>query len=243
MINLSKISTEPEKGIDKKKTEKETLLYKEEMFKFQNILYAERKHSLLIILQGMDASGKDGTIRHVFSSMDPMGVNVKPFKAPTEEEQLHDFLWRVHPHIPAKGMIEIFNRSHYEDILVPTVHKTIDKQIIERRYDIINSFEQNLSDSGTVILKFFLHISEKEQKKRIEKRQTVPHKKWKYDPADSAEERHWKAYVKLYEKIFERCSPQFPWIVVPADHKWYRNYIIAKEIVKTLKSLKMKYPE
>jgi PPK2 family polyphosphate:nucleotide phosphotransferase len=243
MIHLSKLPTGPDKSIDRKKTEKEILKYKEQLFSLQNILYAEKKHSLLIILQGMDAAGKDGTIRHVFSSMNPMGVNVKPFKAPTEEEKMHDFLWRVHPHAPAKGMIQLFNRSHYEDILVPTVHKTLDEKVIERRYDIINSFEQNLSDSGTIILKFFLHISQEEQKERIEKRQTVSHKKWKYDPADAAEEHNWKKYMKLYEKIFERCSSEFPWIVIPSDHKWYRNYLIAKEIIKTLQSLKMKYPE
>jgi len=242
MINLSKLPTGPDKSIDKKKAEKEILAYKEELFSLQNILFAEKKHSLLIILQGMDAAGKDGTIRHVFSSMNPMGVNVKAFKAPTTEESEHDFLWRVHPHAPASGMIELFNRSHYEDILVPTVHKTVDEKVLERRYDIINSFEQNLSDSGTIILKFFLHISKEEQKERIEKRLTKPHKKWKYDPADSAEENNWNKYMKLYEKIFERCGPAFPWTVIPSDHKWYRNYAIAKEIVRTLKSLKMKYP-
>ncbi len=243
MINLSKESTEPGKSIDRKKAVKETEDLKEEMFSLQNLMYAEKKHSLLIILQGMDAAGKDGTIRHVFSSMNPMGVNVKAFKEPTPEEKDHDFLWRVHPHAPAKGMIEIFNRSHYEDILVPTVHKTIDEKIIERRYGIINSFEQTLADGGTTILKFYLNISKKEQRKRIEKRETVPGKKWKYDPADSAEESNWDAYMGLYEKIMERCSPEFPWLIVPADHKWYRNNFIATEIVKTLKSLKMKYPE
>jgi len=242
MINLSKESTNPDKKTDKKKTEKETEDLKEKLFSLQNLLFAEKKNSLLIILQGMDASGKDGTIRHVFSSMNPMGVNVKAFKEPTPEEREHDFLWRVHSHAPAKGMIEIFNRSHYEDILVPTVHKTVDKKLLKRRYDIINSFEQNLSDGGTIILKFFLHISKKEQKERIEARQTMPQKKWKYDPADSAEESHWDTYMKLYEKIFERCGPAFPWLIVPADHKWYRNHFIAKEIVKTLESLKMKYP-
>ncbi len=243
MINLSKESTGPGKSIDKKATQEELLKLQEQMSSLQNLLFAEKKYSLLIILQGMDAAGKDGTIAHVFSYMNPMGVNVKAFKEPTPEEREHDFLWRVHPHVPAKGMIEIFNRSHYEDILVPTVHKTVEKQIIERRYSIINSFEQNLADAGTVILKFFLHISKKEQKKRIEERLTIPEKKWKYDPADSAEEHNWDAYMSLYEKIFEACSPEFPWSIVPADHKWYRNYFIAKEIVKTLKSLKMKYPD
>ncbi len=243
MMNLSKTSTEPDKDIDKKKTEEETLdLYKQQA-PLQNLLYAEKKHSLLIILQGMDAAGKDGTIKHAFSSMNPMGIEVKAFKAPTDEEKNYDFLWRVHPHTPAKGMVQIFNRSHYEDILVPTVHKSLDKQIIERRYDIINSFEQCLVDSGTVILKFFLHISKEEQKNRIAERLNIPHKRWKYDPADSTEEKNWDAYVETYEKIFEKCSKELPWFIVPADRKWYRNYFIANEIVKTLKALKMKYPE
>ncbi len=200
MINLSKTSTEPDKSIDKKATEEETLgLYKQQA-PLQNLLYAEKKHSLLIILQGMDASGKDGTIKHAFSSMNPMGIEVKAFKEPTEEEKQYDFLFRVHPHTPAKGMVQIFNRSHYEDILVPTVHKLLDKDIVERRYDIINSFEQNLTDNGTVILKFFLHISKEEQKERIKERQTDAQKKWKYDPADSREEKNWDDYVEVYEK-------------------------------------------
>jgi len=177
MINLSKELTNPDKSIDKKTTQEELLELQEQMASLQNLLFAEKKHSLLIILQGMDAAGKDGTVKHVFSSTNPMGVNVKAFKEPTQEEKDYNFLWRVHPHVPAKGMIEIFNRSHYEDILVPTVHKTIEKKILERRYDIINSFEQVLSDSGTVILKFFLHISKGEQKKRIKERLTVPEKK------------------------------------------------------------------
>jgi PPK2 family polyphosphate:nucleotide phosphotransferase len=243
MEHLSKISTDPPGSLNKKDAEKETEDLKEEMYNMQNVLYAEKKHSILIILQGMDSAGKDGTVKHVFSSMNPMGVNVKAFKAPTEEEKEHDFLWRVHPHAPAMGMIEIFNRSHYEDILVPTVHKTIDKSIIDRRYGIINSFERNLADSGTVILKFYLHISEKEQKERIGERLKIPQKKWKYDPADSAEEGNRNKYMELYERIFEECGKDFPWLIVPADHKWYRNYLIAKEIVKTMKGLKMKYPK
>jgi len=243
MINLSKEPTESDKSVDRKSTEAETENLTEDLASLQTLLFAEKKHSLLIVLQGMDAAGKDGTIKHVFSSMNPMGVNVKAFKEPTEEEKAYDFLWRVYPHTPAKGMIEIFNRSHYEDILVPSVHKTTDKKLLERRYDIINSFEQNLFDNGTIILKFFLHISKEEQKKRIDERQKDPQKRWKYDPADSTEAGHWDAYMEIYEKIFERCGPAIPWIIIPADHKWYRNYFIAKEIVKTLKSLKMKYPE
>ncbi len=242
MINLDKEPTKPDSKIDRKKAEEETEKLKEKLSDLQNVLYAEHKHSLLVILQGTDASGKDGTVKHVFSSTNPMGVNVKAFKAPTEEESEYDFLWRVHKYTPAKGMIQIFNRSHYEDILVPTVHKLFDKDTIERRYDIINSFEQNLVDSGTVILKFFLNISKAEQKERIGERLTKQSKKWKYDPADKRELHHWDEYMKVYEKIFDKCSSKIPWIIVPADSKWYRNYVVAKEMVKTLESLKMKYP-
>lgn len=243
MINLNKEVTKSPDSVDKKKTEEETEKLKGELFDLQNMLFAEHKHSLLVILQGMDAAGKDGTVKHVFSSMNPMGVNVKAFKAPTEEEKEFDFLWRVHKYTPSKGMIQIFNRSHYEDILVPSVHETLDKKLIERRYDIINAFEQNLADAGTVMLKFFLHISKEEQKERIEARLTKPNKLWKYDPADKREAKSWDSYVKVYEKIFEQCSPKQPWIIVPADQKWYRNYIVASEMVKTLKSLKLKYPD
>jgi len=229
MINLKKESTTYHKGIDEKLAATETEEFKKELFQLQNILFAEQKHSILIILQGMDAAGKDGAVRHVFSSMNPMGVNVKAFKAPTAEEQSHDFLWRVHPYAPAKGMIQIFNRSHYEDILVPTAHKTLDKKILERRFDIINSFEQNLHDNGTVILKFFLHISKEEQKKRLAERLNNPRKLWKYDPADTTERPNWSKYRTAYETIFKRCGSKFPWIVIPADNKWYRDYVIAKK--------------
>lgn len=242
MASLNNEPTKPRDGLEKKEAEDKTLKYKEQLFELQNLLYAQHKHSLLIILQGMDAAGKDGTIRHVFSSVNPMGINVKAFKVPTAEEMDHDFLWRVHPHAPAAGMIEIFNRSHYEEILVPSVHKTMPKEKIEKRYDIINSFEKNLAESGTVILKFFLHISREEQTERIKERLTLPHKKWKYDPADKREAANWDAYMEVYEKIFKRCSPEIPWYIVPSDHKWYRNYYIAKTMVDTMNGLKMKYP-
>src|ERR1700722_12464025 len=219
MINLAKELTEPTEKITRNKAEKRTEDFKDELFNLQNLLYAEHKRSLLIILQGMDASGKDGTVRHVCSSMNPMGINVKPFKVPTEEEMDYDFLRRVYLHTPAKGMIQIFNRSHYEEILVPTVHKTLSKERIKKRYTIINSFEENLLDNGTIILKFFLHISKKEQGKRIKERLNIARKKWKYDPADKREAENWDAYMKVYGEILERCSPAIPWLIVPADHK------------------------
>jgi PPK2 family polyphosphate:nucleotide phosphotransferase len=242
MINLKKISTKPERAFSRRFAEKETARFKEELFSLQNLLFAGQKYSLLIIMQGMDASGKDGTIRHVFTSMNPMGVNIKAFKNPNEEEKNHDFLWRVHPHAPAKGMISVFNRSQYEDILVPTVHRTLEKKLIEGRYEQINDFEKMLVASDTIILKFFLHISKEEQKKRIKERQQIPHKKWKYDKSDSLESKYWDEYTSVYENIIKRCSHDLPWIIVPADNKWYRNYVIAREVRNTLVKLKMKYP-
>jgi PPK2 family polyphosphate:nucleotide phosphotransferase len=243
MTSLKNTPTSSPGDIDRASAEQKTAKYKEDMFGLQNLLFAEKKHSLLIILQGMDASGKDGTIRHVFSSVNPMGTTVKAFKEPTLEEMAHDFLWRVHQHTPPKGMIQIFNRSHYEEILVPTVHKTLPKEKIDLRYDFINSFEENLEESGTIILKFFLHISRKEQTARIKDRLTKPRKKWKYDPADKTEANNWDAYVDTYEKIFKRCGAKIPWLIVPADQKWYRNYFIARTLVETLKLLKMQYPK
>jgi len=242
MINLTDISTTAPNGIEKYFAQRKTTLYKKQLFNLQNLLFAEQKHSVLIILQGMDAAGKDGTIRHVFSSMNPMGVNIKAFKAPTEEENSHDFLWRVHPHVPARGMIEIFNRSHYEDILVPAVHKTIQKKELKSRYDSINNFERHLLESGTIILKFFLHISKKEEEIRLKERLSIPHKKWKYDPADTTEFPNRNNYLKIYETIFRDCNEGQPWHIVPADQKWYRDYFIARELRNTLNSLKMKYP-
>jgi PPK2 family polyphosphate:nucleotide phosphotransferase len=242
MHKLSKIDTGPKPGIKKAFAEAETIRFKSELFDLQNVLFAEAKHSVLIILQGMDAAGKDGTIRHVFSSMNPMGVNIKAFKAPTEEELKHDFLWRVHPHTPARGMIEIFNRSHYEDLLVPTVHETLDKKTIRKREGFIQSFEENLIEAGTVILKFFLHISRSEQERRLKERTLIPRKKWKYDPADTREAGSWDAYMKAYNHVLTQESPGAQWHIVPADKKWYRNYVIAKKMVETLEGLKMKYP-
>ncbi len=242
MKRIHKESTNPPKGIEKKDALKEISELKEQLTDLQNLLYASKKYSLLIVLQGMDTSGKDGTIKNVFSSINPQGCTVKSFKSPTEEEIMHDFLWRIYPHAPAKGMIQIFNRSHYEDILYPCVHKTIDKKILEERYDKINQFEDNLKDNGTIVLKFFLHISKKEQSERLKERLTIPEKRWKYNPNDKTEAKRWDDYMEVYEQIVHHCAEDKPWHIVPADHKWYRNLYILKEIVKVLKSLKMEYP-
>lgn len=215
----------------------------EEMQHLQGLLYAENKRSLLIILQGMDASGKDSTVKHVFGQMNPMGIRVKSFKKPTPEEYSFDFLRRIHKHTPPKGLIHIFNRSHYEDILVPIVHNLFTPELIERRFHYINSFESMLTDHDTIIIKFFLHISKEEQTKRFKKRLTNPDKLWKYDPSDISEAKNWEKYTEVYETIFKKCSKELPWIIIPSDDKWYRNYLIAKTIVDLLKTIPMKYPK
>ena len=215
---------------------------RERLFSLQNLFYATRAHALLVILQGMDASGKDGTIRHVFSCVNPQGCNVKSFKTPTEEEKSHDFLWRIYANLPEKGMIQIFNRSHYEDILFPLVHGLIDKKEMEERQTVINQFEAHLQHSNTIILKFYLHISKKEQRQRIEARLTNPEKKWKYNKSDKEEAKKWGAYMDTYQDVIDGCAKTNPWIIIPSDEKWYRNYLVAKTIVETLENLKMKYP-
>ncbi|MEO1262521.1 MAG: PPK2 family polyphosphate kinase [Bacteroidota bacterium] len=243
MIRLKDFPTEAPHKFNKTNSKTALDELQKELFLLQNVLYAEGKHPILIVLQGMDTSGKDGTIRNVFSCVNPMGCNVKSFKAPTPEELRHDFLWRVYPNLPAKGMIQIFNRSHYEDILVPSVTKSHSKNIIERRFGHINIFEKRLAEAGTVILKFFLHISRKEQKRRIQRRLNDPRRQWKYDKSDKAAAKKWDAYHATYEEVLTRCSPEIPWNIVPSDDKWYRNYFIAKTLVAQLRALKLKFPK
>jgi PPK2 family polyphosphate:nucleotide phosphotransferase len=242
MFDLKKCPTKAPDNLVKSKVLEDLKVIQSRLFRIQKLLYANNKHSLLIILQGLDASGKDSTIRHVFSCVNPMGCNVKSFKKPTEEEKKHSFLWRIHKHLPAKGMIQIFNRSHYEDILVPTVHRTLDTKLIDGRYDYINTFENHLQRNNTLFLKFFLHISHEAQEEKLSRRLTDPSKKWKYDIADDKEKKNRKAYLEVYHKIFERCSPEIPWEIIPADQKWYRNYLIAKSVVKKLEGLNMSFP-
>jgi PPK2 family polyphosphate:nucleotide phosphotransferase len=241
-VELNKINTVASKDVDKDELKKELWSLHKKMFALQHLFYANANRSMLIIFQGMDTSGKDGTIRHVFSCVNPLGVHATSFTAPCDKERVHDFLWRIYQRLPEKGAIQIFNRSHYEDILVPTVHQVVDEKLIERRYDYINSFERQLQDSGTIILKFYLHISKNEQKKRLEERQTDPLKKWKYKDSDGEESKKWDLYMETYEKIINRCGPDIPWHIIPADDKWYRNYLVAKTIVKKLESLKMEFP-
>ena len=239
---LNRIDTGVSGNANKEDMKKQLFSLHKKMFSLQHLFYANASKSMLIVFQGMDTSGKDGTIRHVFSCVNPLGVHATAFSEPCDKERVHNFLWRIYQRLPEKGMIRIFNRSHYEDILVPTVHQLLDEKLIERRYDFINSFEQQLEDSGTIILKFYLHISRDEQKKRLEKRLTDPLKKWKYKESDKTESEKLDDYIRTYENIINRCSPAIPWQVIPADDKWYRNYLVAKIMVEKLDSLKMKYP-
>lgn len=241
-IKLSDISTKAPDGWDKKETKDRLLETLQELDELQNLLYAESRHSVLVVIQGMDASGKDGAVRNVFGELNPQGVLVKSYKEPTAEELSHDFLWRIHAHAPAKGYIQIFNRSHYEDILITRVHKIIDDKTARRRMQAINDFEKLLTEhNDTHILKFYLHISTKEQKERLEERIHNPAKQWKYNDNDIKEARLWDDYMKMYEDCFENCN-DIPWIIVPADQNWYKEYLIATTLRDTLKALHMQYP-
>ncbi|HLN51658.1 MAG TPA: polyphosphate kinase 2 family protein [Thermoplasmata archaeon] len=211
--------------------------------RLQELLYAGHAHSILVVLQGMDSAGKDGTIRRVFQGVNPQGVRVASFKAPSAHEAEHDFLWRVHEQIPARGEMVLFNRSHYEDVLYPRVHGLITKPVWERRYREINGFERTLAGEGTTILKFFLHISRDEQKKRLEARLDDPTKHWKFRESDVRERRRWTAYTRAYEDALSNTSTSWaPWYVVPSDRKWYRDLIVSERIVDALEKLRMKYP-
>jgi len=209
----------------------------------QQLLYADKRYALLIVLQALDAGGKDGTIRHVMSGVNPQGCQVTSFKVPSSEERLHDFLWRVHQAVPERGYIGIFNRSHYEDVLVVRVHRTVPKHVWSKRFAQINDFEHELSENGVRILKFFLHISKEEQKRRFQARLLDPARNWKLSPADFEERRYWDDYMKAYEDALRKCSTsRAPWYIIPANHKWFRNYLIAELIVHALEDMKLKYP-
>ncbi|MGE5073181.1 MAG: PPK2 family polyphosphate kinase [Anaerolineae bacterium] len=214
-----------------------------ELESLQEMLYAEHKHKVLIVLQSMDTGGKDGTIRRVFEGVNPQGVRVASFKPPTQTELDHDYLWRIHQQAPAKGEIVIFNRSHYEEVLVVRVRKLVPEETWRKRYDQINDFERMLSEEGTLILKFFLHISLEEQKKRLGDRLQDETKQWKYDPNDLQDRAKWKDYMQAYEDVLNKTTTDYaPWVLVPADHKWYRDWVVAKGIVEGLRGLHMKYP-
>ena len=241
-IKLNELSTRAPKDMDKDKTKQKTQNIVNELDSLQNLLYAESKHSLLVVIQGMDASGKDGVIRNVFGKLNPQGVTVKSFKAPTSEELSHDFLWRVHSHAPAKGGIQIFNRSHYEDILITRVHKWCDDKTAKKRIKAINDFEQLLQEhNNTHILKFYLHISPEEQRERLQERIKDPAKQWKYNENDFAEAKLWDVYMKMYEDCFNNCSDP-PWTIVPSDQNWYKEFVVTSALHSLLKGLNMQFP-
>ncbi len=229
---------------DKMSALKELEDYAQRLIELQYLLYAEGKQSLLICLQSLDAGGKDGSIRHVLSYMNPQGCRVQAFKVPSAEEAAHDFLWRAHRATPARGEVVIFNRSHYEDVLVTRVHELVPEAIWRKRYEAINAFEKQLAENGTHILKFFLHISKDEQLKRFRKRLDDPNRHWKISEADYQERQYWDAYQQAYQDALSRCStPWAPWFIIPANHKWYRNLAISKIVVETLEALHMSTPE
>jgi PPK2 family polyphosphate:nucleotide phosphotransferase len=210
----------------------------------QELLYAEHEHKVLIVLQAMDTGGKDGVIRHVFDGVNPQGVRVASFKVPTQEELDHDYLWRVHEQVPGKGEIAIFNRSHYEDVLVVRVHELTPEKIWRKRYDHINEFERMLADEGTTILKFFLHIDLGEQKERLQARLDEPNKRWKFSLGDLKERKLWPDYMRAYEDVLSKTSTKWaPWYIVPANRKWYRNLVVATILVEALEGLHMNYPQ
>ncbi|CAG0902501.1 unnamed protein product, partial [Darwinula stevensoni] len=241
-MGLNAIDTNAPKGLDKDATKAKTAGIVKELTELQNLLFAEGKHSVLVVVQGMDASGKDGLLKNVFSSMNPMGVQVTPFKAPTELEASHDFLWRIHAHAPAKGMIGVFNRSHYEDVLIQRVHGWITDAVARKRMAAINDFERLLKEhNNTHILKFYLHITPEQQLERLNERLTIPEKMWKHNDNDLAEAKLWPNYMKCYEDVFAKCD-EIPWQIIPAGQNWYKSYLVAKALRDKLVSLKMQFP-
>jgi PPK2 family polyphosphate:nucleotide phosphotransferase len=242
-FRLSRFDSADTHGVAKDEGEEAVEKHVEKLAALHDLLYAEHRRSLLIVLQGMDAAGKDGTIRHVMSGVNPQGCSVVSFKEPTRLELDHDFLWRIHAAVPPKGTIGIFNRSHYEDVIVARVHELVPEAVWKRRYGQINDFESILAANNVVILKFFLHLSKAEQKKRLQSRLTDPAKNWKADAADFRERRHWAGYESAYEDaIAEGARKDAPWYIIPSDHKWFRNFAVGEVIVRTLEGLGMAYP-
>ena len=244
-IRLKSISTSDDAGLGNKEKARERLDKDLERLRdLQHLLYADGRYALLVVLQAMDSGGKDGTIRHVMSGFNPAGCVVSSFKAPTETELKHDFLWRIHQAVPGKGMIGVFNRSHYEDVLVVRVHDLVPKKVWSERYWQINEFERILTENGVIILKFFLHISKAEQARRLKARIVDKTKNWKFSVADLKERKYWGAYQEAFEDAINECSTEWaPWTVVPADKKWARDCIVARAMLERLESLKLRYPK
>lgn len=229
------------KGLEKESVKKEMKPVLKEIGDLQYQMYAERKHSILIILQGLDASGKDGLVRDLLEYCNPVGLSVKSFKKPTVEEYAHDFLWRVHPHVPAKGMLQVFVRSHYEDILVPAVEGLFSPAVVEERYNLINQFEQMILHNGTRILKFYMSVSREKQEERLNERITNPEKHWKHNDGDWDTLKKRKQYLEVYQTLFERCNV-VPWQVIPADRNWQKTWTAAQILLTTLRQMKLEWP-
>jgi len=243
-INLTDFDPNDTGGFTKDEAKKRTKALNKELEELQELLYAEWKHKVLIVLQAIDAGGKDGTIRHVFDGTNPQGVKVASFKVPTEKELAHDYLWRIHKQTPGSGEITIFNRSHYESILVERVLNLVPEKVWSKRYCHINNFEEILADEGTTILKFYLHIDQDEQKARFQSRLDRPEKNWKFSLGDLETRKLWPQYQQAFEDMLNKTSTGYaPWYVIPANKKWYRNYVISKIIVDTLKGLNMQFPK
>lgn len=243
-VKLDDIPTEPPKGASRDEFEERFKDLGDELFKLQELLWGARTHSVLVVLQGRDTAGKDGTIKHVVGCLNPRGVQVVSFGVPTREESEHDFLWRVHRHAPRKGELSIFNRSHYEDVLVVRVHGLAPASIWKERFGHIRDFEELLAEHGTIVLKYFLHISKDEQKQRLLEREKDPRTAWKLNPGDWKERQHWDEYTEAYEDVIKKTSTDHaPWTVVPADSKWYRDLVIARSIVDALRPYKKGWEE
>ena len=242
MIKIKNLSTKAPDNLKKKKTKKETKKIASKIGELSRIYEADRTHALLIVFQGMDSSGKDGTTREVFKYVSPGIVCANSFKKPTSEEMVHDFLWRVHKLVPGKGQIRIFNRSHYEDVLIQKVHHWIDDNKVEQRIKSINNFEQLLKeDNNTTILKFFLNISPKKQQEKLHERIRILEKNWKHNPNDLEESKLWDKYMDAYENVLNKS--EIPWHIIPADQRWYRNFSVAKIVLQTLENMNLKYPK
>ncbi len=236
-VNLEKVSAEPPKGMTRTRAEKQFAALGQELFDLQDAMFSARVQGVLVVLQGRDGAGKDGTIKHVVGCLNPRGVKVTSFGIPTPEERDHDFLWRIHRHAPRRGEFAIFNRSHYEDVLVVRVHGLEPKKILKERYGHIRDFEELLAEHGTIVLKYFLHITRDEQKHRLLEREKDPNAAWKLNPNDWKERDHWADYTAAYEDAISRTAARHaPWTVVPANAKWYRNLVVARSIVDALRN-------
>ena len=243
LFELKSVQTEEDQGLSKKDARKIYRRNLEKLVSLQERLFAEKKQSLLLVIQAMDTAGKDSTIRKIVGVVNPQGCRVTGFKAPSEEELAHDFLWRIHDHVPPKGYIGIFNRSHYEDVLIVRVHEWVSPELIESRYRHINEFERMLSDHGVSIVKVMLHVSKEYQLGRLRERLTNPDKHWKFNPGDLEERKLWRKYMDAYEIVLNRCSTDYaPWYVIPAEKRWFRDAVMSELLVKTLQHMGPAYP-